>query len=127
MTTVLARPDDPEDRSAAAKPESLLASFNRADAKLLIITFTGGLAANVGLVFVVALGLLLSRAISHDRDLVHQLPQIQAFISGVLGIGTAATRNSRRGRIARRITLSFIGVGAMITTLALVGVAVGVK
>jgi hypothetical protein len=115
-----------EDR-AEAKPKSLVASFTQADAKLLITTFAGGLAANVGLVFVVALGLLLAHALKRDSNLVHQLPQVQGVISGVLAIGTTATGNSRRGRIARRITLGFIGVAAAITTLALVGYAAGVK
>lgn len=57
-------PEDPAegDQVEKERQESLWASFNRADMRLLIVTFAGTVAANVVTVMVVAIAIIVARS-----------------------------------------------------------------
>jgi hypothetical protein len=96
------------------------------DKRVLYITVIGGLAANIGLVLIVGLGLALTHVI-HRYHLIGQtgISALASFIGGigVLAQSAVTTKHSR----TRTASVAALFVLAAILILALVGYAAGVK
>lgn len=125
---------DEEDRPEEKKDtESFLASFNRADAKLFLITFAGTVAANIVTVLVVAAAIILDRPQNGAPSPAGEVPA--ALISsavGILGIIVCLIALRRKwGDLTTRLMISFLALSlsvlTMIFLLILLGDAAGVK
>jgi hypothetical protein len=88
------------------------------DRRLLFITFIGGLAANIGLVIIVGLGLVMAR-------LIHRYPQAVLYLgivtAGMIILVVAVPVVSRAFTFALAVLL------ATILFLGLVGYAAGIR
>jgi hypothetical protein len=135
MTDETAAAPTEENQAEDAKPESLL--FNRADAKLLLVTFAGTVAANIVTVMVVAVAIILVR----KPGTSHALPAppglvptalITCLAVAVLTIGATWVRKRWfASDPGARVMLWMLWLSAafliMIFVLILLGYAVGVK
>jgi hypothetical protein len=101
------------------------------DQRLLFITIVGGLAANVGLVLIVGLGLAVIQVI-------HRYPKVIPYFKGwaviivLLNVGNTLvwigrSKLNSRQRADRAISLVALGLLCAITILALIGYAAGIK
>jgi hypothetical protein len=125
-------PDDADQREA--RPYWKLAED---DKRGLFITIVGGLAANVGLVLVLALGLLIDHQLRRNGVSFGTLFLTTALITfgaAVLAVLVLIVRSRRRGkpgaRLARALLNFLTGVYLLATAiflLAVVGYAAGVK
>lgn len=118
--------------------KSFLASFTRADAKLLLITFAGTVAANVVTVMVVAFAVILARSSTTTPRPTEGavLIDLAAVAAGVmtLGVGVSFMRQRRVGAAYSRVITLIIVVLVVaeclisaVFLLVLLGDAVGVK
>ena len=111
--------------------ESFWASFNRADAKLLLVTFAGTVAANAVTVMVVAIALISARPAFAGRPGIGTvLIYLYFVIIGALGVGTTLSlsrRAHRRWRVALVAVAVVGGLAVFDALLILLGYAVGVK
>ena len=122
-----------EDRPEEKKAESFLASFNRADAKLLIVTFAGTVAGGLATVMVVAVAIICVRwEASQSPSAIH----LTIIVLSGLGVGISAIISGLSGFrryhavFDRRADLAVALMGVAIVTftlLLLLGYAVGVK
>ena len=130
--------DDTHDEPAEERQPSLLASFSRADLRLLLVTFAGTVAANVVTVMVVAIAIILARP-----RVVGAPPTVNVvlafLVSAVSALGFLPFlilyfRDKRaKGKISPRedvlivVLLMLMGLLGTLALLTLLGWAVGVK
>lgn len=100
------------------------------DKRMLYITFVGGLAANIGLVLVVGLGLLMVRIMQRSHTGFVALVDVASTV-GVFAL-TSASAGVLLGRKHRlsRVFWAFVCVAALafaVIGVALVGYAAGIK
>lgn len=137
----IATSDDPE-HEPAERPEPTRGrqfwELREDDKRLLFITIVGGLAANIGLVLIVGLGLAEAHLIHRYQHSLAILfgPQLAAITGSVSGAFAGAISSRRTGpgrqKSRRSVTTGHIslGIAVLLTTiliLALVGYAAGVK
>jgi hypothetical protein len=123
-------PDDTEHGDKEPEP-SFLASFNRADAKLFLVTFAGTVAANVITVMVVAVAVILARPQLAGRPTVG-LVLVYLFLGGfgVLLTSVSIVRLRRKRVISKMFILILMVFSAILVSedlLILLGFAVRVK
>jgi hypothetical protein len=129
-------------RAEKEREPSFVASFTAADWRLLVMTFTGTLAANVVTVVVVALAVIVARyMLSTEANGPHPNVPLYLGLSAlccvvnvpliiVAVVIARKTPDGRRQAIARRLMIASAAVGSPITLLLmliLLGAATGVR
>lgn len=136
MTVTEPEPEEHATLPAAGGPKPVRRRYRQLavdDKRILYITIIGGLAANVGLVLVVALGVLEVHLIHRYRDGLDALGHIatvQGVASASLMTATLGIMNALKGaaaRIVAHVIWVILGLAAAITILAFVGYAAGVR
>jgi len=114
--------DDSQEEPGEKKAErkSWAAQWSDADKRLFLITLLGGLAANVGLVIIVALGFLSARGIAwyvrHGNDIASTY-----YIYVVVGILTGIVWLPLRFKSFRRYRVVSLVIGSLPTGILLLG------
>jgi ABC-type spermidine/putrescine transport system permease subunit II len=126
------------DGETGREPARRYWDLNEDDKRMLLIAFIGTLAANVGLVLTLALGLLVARRVNHYHngfrnliEIAYALPLIAAVVG--LPLLAAAKRLESWAPINRALICAALVVfvvplvGDTAIVLAVVGYAAGVK
>jgi drug/metabolite transporter (DMT)-like permease len=109
----------PEDESS----DRADARWSQADKRLLLITFAGGLAANIGVLMVVGAAIVLIRSFgSHTSTAVAAVGAIISALIDALGTALGSYLFSKRNRL-----LSFVITYTVFGLLVLIGYAVGIS
>jgi hypothetical protein len=124
-----ATPDDGQAQHGERLIRRLLwpEKWSDADKRLLAITFVGGLAANVGLVVVLAVGFFAARAVrwyvraDATTSFAASMVLVAALFAGAMTLGFS---KSRRWRIAALVALF---LSPIILVLGFIGYAAGLR
>jgi hypothetical protein len=127
--------DSHEEHGENTEHKSWAGQWSDADKRLFLITFLGGLAANVGLVLVVALAILASRAVawyvrtafvnSPPRNIV--LMVVLAYFLATVGWHLYRQRHPTKSQLGVRVTGAVAWLPCVLLLLGLLGYLAGLR